>query len=231
MNLREELVWAGNELLRRGLTVYTAGNVSVRTEDGLGFYIKPSSVPYPDIRPEDVVCMDWAGEILSGTRRPSVEHNLHRLLYLARPNISAVVHTHSQYATTLACSKMRCGIPPVLGEVPGYLKGAIDLAEYAPSGTKELAQKAVECLGQKRFGILLKNHGALAVGVGLRQALDFSQIIEKCAESFILAQLIGGYDLDPASYRREGESVPEASSEPSGGLSRTLSRTTGTGAH
>ena len=143
MHLRQELVWAGTELLRRGLTVYTAGNVSVRTGDGNGFYIKPSSTPYPDITPESLVVVDWQGNIVSG-ERPSIEHNLHRLIYLARPDISAIVHAHSVYATTLASSKLRHGIPPTLGEVAHYIGGAIPLAEYAPAGSLELAQNAAE---------------------------------------------------------------------------------------
>ena len=202
MNLRQELVWAGKELLRRKLTVYTAGNISVRAADGRGFYIKPSSVPYPDIQPEDLVLVDWKGHILNGSR-PSIEHNMHRLIYLARPDVSAVVHTHSNFATTLAASKMRCGIPEVLGEVWGYMGGPIDLAEYAPAGSMELAQNVVRCLGPNRHGILLKNHGALAVGKTLKQALDFAEIIEKSAESLIMVQLLGGYDTEPENYRRQ----------------------------
>jgi len=201
MDLREELVWAGNELLRRGLTVHTAGNISVRTEDNRGFYIKPSSLPYPDIQPEDLVMIDWQSKIVSGTRPPSIEHNLHRLIYLARPDVSAVVHTHSPHATTVAASRLRSAIPPVLGEVWGYLGGPIELAEYAPAGTQELAENAVRCLGKDRHGILLKNHGAVAVGHNLSQALDFAEIIEKSAESLIMVQLLGGYDTEPESYR------------------------------
>lgn len=201
MNLREELVWAGNELLRRGLTVYTAGNVSVRTEDNTGFLIKPGSLPYPDIQPEDLVVVDWNGGVISGPRPPSIEHNLHRLIYLSRPDVGAIVHTHSQHATTLAASKMRCGIPSVLGEVWGYLGGPIELAEYAPPGTQQLAENAVRCLGKGRRAILLKNHGAVAVGDNLEQALDFAEIVEKSAESFIMVQLLGGYDQEPSSYR------------------------------
>jgi L-fuculose-phosphate aldolase len=201
MNLREELVWAGVELLRRGLTVYTAGNVSVRTEDNHGFYIKPSGLPYPQIRPEDLVVVDWEGTVIEGTRPPSVEHNLHRMIYLSRPDVSATVHSHSQYATTLAASRMRCGIPALLDEVAVYLGGPIQLADYAPAGSPELAHNVVRCLGQERHGVLLKNHGAVAVGANLGQALDFAEIIEKSAESFILVQLIGGYDDQPESYR------------------------------
>jgi L-fuculose-phosphate aldolase len=168
MSLREDLVWAGNELLRRSLTLYTAGNLSVRTEDNSGFYITPSSMPYPDIRPEDLVTIDWEGRIRTGTRPPSIEHNLHRLIYLARSDISAVVHSHSQCATTLSASRMRCGIPPVLGEVRGYLKGPVPLAEYAPAGSVELAHNVVRCLGQGRYGALLHRSGqGSEAGAGL----------------------------------------------------------------
>ncbi len=202
MDLRQELVWAGNELLRRGLTVYTAGNISVRTGDGGGFYIKPSSTPYPEIRPESLVVVDWEGRVVEGGT-PSIEHNLHRLVYLARPDIKAIVHTHSQYATTLASIKLRQGIPATLGEVAHYIGGSIDLAAYGPAGSIELAHNAVDCLGKTRRGILLKNHGALAGGKNLSQALDLAELIERSAHSMILAHLLGGYDTNPETYRPE----------------------------
>lgn len=203
MNHREQLVWAGNEMVRRGLTFYTAGNISVRTEDGRGFYIVPSSTHYADIRPEDLVVVDWEGNAVSGSRPPSIEHNMHRAVYIARPDVIAIVHSHSPYATTLSASAMRCGIPDVLGEVAHYLGGPVPLAAYAPPGSMQLAQNVVRCLGQRTRGILLKNHGALAVGKDLRQALDFAEIIEKGAEGFFLVQALGGYDTDPESYRPE----------------------------
>lgn len=205
MDLRAELVWAGNEMVRRGLTIYTAGNISVRTQDGKGFYIKPSSVRYADICPQDLVTVDWEGHPISGTRPPSIEHNLHRLIYLARPDAIAIAHTHSTYATTLSASNMRCGIPATLGEIAHYIGGPVPLAEYGPPGSIELAHNVVQCLGLHNNGILLKNHGALAVGKDLQQALDFAEIIEKGAEGFILVQILGGYDTDPASYRPESQ--------------------------
>ena len=96
---------------------------------------------------------------------------------------------------------MRCGIPAALGEIAGYLGGPIPLAEYGPFGSMELAHNAVQCLGKQSKGILLKNHGALAIGRDLRQALDFAEIIEKGAESLILVQLLGGFDTEPETYR------------------------------
>jgi len=203
MNRREQLVWAGNEMVRRGLTFYTAGNISVRTEDGKGFYIKPSSTHYEDIQPQDLVAVDWEGNVISGDKPPSIEHNMHRAVYLARPDAIAIVHSHSPYAITLSASKMRCGVPATLGEVAHYLGGAVPLAEYAPPGTVELAEKVVRCLGPDNNGVLLKNHGALAVGKDLRQALDYAEIIEKGAEGFILVQILGGYDTEPETYRQD----------------------------
>ncbi len=200
MDRREQLVWAGNEMARRGLTVYTAGNVSVRSEDGAGFYIKPSGVRYADIRPEDLVLVDWEGNPISGARPPSIEHHMHRLVYLARPDATAIVHSHSLYATTLSASKLRCGIPATLGEIAHYLSGPIRLAEYGSHGSMELAQSVVRCLGKETRGVLLKNHGALVVGRDLAQALDFAELIEMGAQSYILVQLLGGYDEHPESY-------------------------------
>jgi L-fuculose-phosphate aldolase len=84
-----------------------------------------------------------------------------------------------------------------------YIGGAIPLAEYAPAGSLELAQNAVRSLGRKTHGILLKNHGALAIGRDLRQALAFAELIEQSAKSMVVAHLLGGYDDDPASYRIE----------------------------
>jgi L-fuculose-phosphate aldolase len=93
------------------------------------------------------------------------------------------------------------GIPPLLGEAWGYLKGPVLLAGYPPAGSAELAHTVVRCLGQERRGSLLKNHGAIALGNDLRHALNLAEVIEKAAESFVLAQVLGGYDLDPESYR------------------------------
>jgi L-fuculose-phosphate aldolase len=200
MDRREQLVWAGNEMVRRGLTVYTAGNVSVRSEDGAGFYIKPSSVRYADIGPEDLVLVDWKGNPISGSRPPSIEHNMHRLVYVERPDAMAIVHSHSLYATTLSASKLHCGIPATLGEIAHYLGGPILLAEHGPPGSMALAQNVVRCLGRETRGVLLKNHGALAVGKDLGQALDFAELLEMGAQSYLLVQLFGGYDEHPESY-------------------------------
>ena len=157
--------------------------------------ISGSLLVFPD---ESLV--DWEGNPVSGTRPPSIEHNMHRLVYLARPDAVAIVHSHSLYATTLSASKLHCGIPATLGEIAHYLGGPILLAEYGSPGTMDLAHNAVRSLGSETRGVLLKNHGALAVGQDLAQALDFAELIEMGAQSYVLVHLLGGYDEHPESY-------------------------------
>ena len=108
-SLREQVLEANLELVRRGLVLYTFGNVSgISREQGLVF-IKPSGVPYEEMKPEHLVVTDLAGKIVEGTLRPSSDLPTHIVLYEAFPNAGGVAHTHSEYAT--AWAQARCPIP------------------------------------------------------------------------------------------------------------------------
>lgn len=110
--LREEVLQANLELVRRGLVLYTFGNASgVDREQGL-VVIKPSGVDYDDLKPEHMVVTDLEGNIVEGTLRPSSDLDTHTLLYREFPGIGAVVHTHSEFATSFA----QAGLPiPAFG--------------------------------------------------------------------------------------------------------------------
>ena len=100
--LREEVLEANLELVKRGLVLYTFGNASgVDREQGL-VVIKPSGVDYDDLKPEHMVVTDLAGKIVDGTLRPSSDLDTHTLLYREFLEIGAVVHTHSEFATSFA---------------------------------------------------------------------------------------------------------------------------------
>ena len=100
--LREEVLEANLELVRRGLVLYTFGNASgVDREQGL-VVIKPSGVDYDDLKPELMVVTDLEGKIVEGTLRPSSDLDTHTLLYREFTEIGAVVHTHSEFATSFA---------------------------------------------------------------------------------------------------------------------------------
>src|SRR5208283_438830 len=100
--LREAVLEANLELVRRGLVLSTFGNASgVARDEGL-IIIKPSGVPYEVMKPEDLVVTDLQGKIVEGTLRPSSDLPTHAALYRAFPSVGGVVHTHSEYATAWA---------------------------------------------------------------------------------------------------------------------------------
>ncbi len=127
MELRQAVLEANLELVRRGLVLYTFGNASgVDREQGL-VVIKPSGVDYDDLRPEHMVVTDLHGEIIEGTLRPSSDLDTHTLLYREFPAIGAVVHTHSEFATSFA----QAGMPiPALGTTHAdYFYGPVPVTE------------------------------------------------------------------------------------------------------
>ncbi len=127
MELRQAVLEANLELVRRSLVLYTFGNASgVDREQGL-VVIKPSGVDYDDLRPEHMVVTDLHGEIIEGTLRPSSDLDTHTLLYREFPAIGAVVHTHSEFATSFA----QAGMPiPALGTTHAdYFYGPVPVTE------------------------------------------------------------------------------------------------------
>ena len=125
--LRAQVLEANLELVRRGLVLYTFGNASgVDREHGL-VVIKPSGVDYDELRPEHMVVTDLDGKIVEGTLRPSSDLDTHTLLYREFPTIGAVVHTHSEFATSFA----QAGLPiPAFGTTHAdYFYGPVPVTE------------------------------------------------------------------------------------------------------
>ncbi len=121
--LREQVLEANLELVRRGLVLYTFGNASaVDREQGL-VVIKPSGVDYDKLRPEHMVVTDLHGTIVEGSLRPSSDLDTHTLLYREFPAIGGVVHTHSEYATSFAQAGLP--IPPLGTTHADYFYGAV----------------------------------------------------------------------------------------------------------
>jgi L-ribulose-5-phosphate 4-epimerase len=125
--LREEVLEANLELVKRGLVLYTFGNASgVDREQGL-VVIKPSGVDYDELKPEHMVVTDLDGKIVEGTLRPSSDLDTHTLLYREFAEIGAVVHTHSEYATSFAQAGM--AIPAFGTTHADYFYGPVPVTE------------------------------------------------------------------------------------------------------
>jgi L-fuculose-phosphate aldolase len=186
-DLREEVARVARQMISSGLVTGTSGNVSARTAEG-DVLITPSGLDYGQLEPDDIVLVDLEKNVLEGALEPSSETPMHTGIYRTRPQVDAVVHTHSRFATTLACLGLE--IPPVhymLTTLSG--DGRIPLAPYATYGTEELAGYASEALSESHNACLLQNHGTITVGESAEEAFSRTVVLEEMAEVYYRARL------------------------------------------
>jgi len=186
---RQDIVLAGRELLAKGLVAGTWGNISLRLPSSELIAVTPSGRDYQTLSKEDIVIVNLQGETVAGRHKPSSETPLHVAIYRARPDVKAIVHTHSIFAS--ACAVARRPIPPIIEDLVQIAGGDIAVAAYALPGTEELAQQAVRSLADK-FAVLLANHGVVGCGQSLREAITVCELVEKAAQIYIYAQILGG---------------------------------------
>jgi L-fuculose-phosphate aldolase len=196
---REEIVAFGNKLLGARLTVGSGGNLSLlRRRRGL-VAISPSGVEYPQMTPQDVVVVDRDGCVRQGARAPSSELGIHLALYRRRSDVAAVVHTHSVYATTLACLGWEL---PAAHYLVAFSGVKVPLAPYATFGTPQLADNVVEAIGDFN-AVLMANHGLVAVGPSLARAFTVAEEIEFAARVYFQARCIGTPKILPEAEMQQ----------------------------
>jgi L-ribulose-5-phosphate 4-epimerase len=188
-NLREEVLEANLELVRRGLVLYTFGNASgMSREQGL-VVIKPSGVPYETMKPEDLVVVDLQGNIVEGTLRPSSDLLTHLVLYKAFPSIAGVAHTHSRAATSWA--QARRAIPCFGTTHADYFQGPIPVtkpmkpAEIRKDYELNTGLAIVRCIGKRdplqTPGVLVAGHAPFCWGATPAEAAHNAVIVEEIA--------------------------------------------------
>ncbi|WP_370452506.1 class II aldolase/adducin family protein [Corallococcus sp. CA054B] len=196
-DLREAMVATSRRMNTSGLNQGTSGNLSQRVEGG--FLLTPSGMNYETMTPEDLVLMRFDGSH-EGHRKPSTEWQLHRDILQARPEVGAVLHTHSMFSTTLAC--LRRGIPAFHYMVSAAGGTDIRCAEYATFGTPELARHMMVAL-EGRKACLLANHGMVAMGGDLAAAWKLAVEVETLAAMYWRALQLGEpVVLDDAEMER-----------------------------
>lgn len=187
----EQLLSIMQRLLQTGLNRGTSGNASVRVEGGL--LITPSGMDVEDMLASDMVFMNMAGEWESeSSRKPSSEWHFHLDIMRQRPEVGAVIHTHSTFATTLAC--LRRDVPPFHYMIAVAGGDSIRCAPYALFGTPELSAAAQKALEGRR-ACLLANHGMIALGEDLEQAFDVAVEVEALCEQYLRALQVGEPEL------------------------------------
>ena len=182
------VVDAAREMERAGLVVGTAGNVSGRRADG-SICLTPSSTPYPDVTPDNLAVLTLDGQQLSGSGEPSTEKAMHLACYNAFDEVGGVVHCHPPHASMFALAHRP--VPASIEEVIIYVGGDVPVADYATTGTDELASEVVRHLGD-RGAVLMANHGLLCVGKSPDDALHSALVVEHTAKIMFGAEVLGG---------------------------------------
>ncbi|MFD1123558.1 class II aldolase/adducin family protein [Methylophilus flavus] len=192
-----QLLDAARHLTSLGLNKGTSGNASIRLADG--FLVTPSGIPAEQLSEKSMVYMQWDGSPEAG-KKPSSEWRMHRDIFQARPEVNAVVHCHSMFATTIAC--LGRDVPPFHYMIAVVGGDNIRCAPYALFGTQALSDTAVAAL-QDRKACLLAHHGMLALGKDLSQALAIAVEVESLCEQYWRLLQIGEPNLLSAEQMQE----------------------------
>jgi L-fuculose-phosphate aldolase len=194
IELRRGIIQTARQMNAIGLNQGTSGNISARFEDRM--LITPSGVPYDVLEPEDIASLPIDGEYgaWDGPLRPSSEWRFHLDITKARPEVGAIVHAHSTFATTLACCRKE--IPAAHYMIAASGGPVIRCSDYATYGTKELSVTALKAL-EGRTCCLLANHGMIATGPDLGKAMWLAIELETIAKQYYYALALGGPVLLP----------------------------------
>ena len=189
LDLRNDLIRTVLKMNEMGINQGTSGNAAVRL--GAGYLITPSGMAYEDITPDDVVFKRIGGdhESPNGLRKPSSEWRFHEDIFIARPEVDAIVHTHGKAVMTIAC--LQKDVPPIhymIGVTGGK---SIRCAPYRTFATQELSDVALKAL-EGRKACLLANHGQIAVGGTLKQALSMALEVETLCDVYWRTLIAGG---------------------------------------
>ena len=187
--VRREIIDTCIWMAENDMVIGTWGNVSVRL-DGERIILTPSRVDYYEMKPEDLAVIDYAGNKISGGRSPTSEMHVHRLIYVRRDDVGAVVHCHPRYSSAMCATGE--GIPPILEEMSQLIGGGVPITpEYAPAGKHmELAELVADTIGDKNAA-LIRNHAPVCCGRDLREALVCCRIVEKAAACYLAIR--GGF--------------------------------------
>ncbi len=195
--LRARMLAAARRLIELGLNRGTSGNLAVRCGEGL--LVTPSGIPVDAMSSEMMVMLDFSGNANSNFK-PTSEWRLHRDILAAHPDIGAIVHTHSMFATSFAC--LHHDIPPFHYMIAVAGGDTIRCAPYALFGSKELSGAALAAL-DGRNACLLAHHGMIALGRDLDHAISVAEEVESLCEQYWRVLQVGEPRLLTAAQMRD----------------------------
>jgi L-ribulose-5-phosphate 4-epimerase len=187
---REQVSELHAELVRYGLVVWTAGNVSGRIPGHELMVIKPSGVSYDELSPDSMIVCDLDGNVLDGDFAPSSDTAAHAYVYRHMPDVGGVVHTHSTYASAWAARGEP--VPCVLTAMADEFGGEIPIGPFALIGDDSIGRGIVETLsGHRSAAVLMRSHGVFTIGKDARAAVKAAVMCEDVARSVHIARQLG----------------------------------------
>jgi L-ribulose-5-phosphate 4-epimerase len=189
-DVRENVARLHAELIRYGLVIWTAGNVSARVPGQDLMVIKPSGVDYDELTSDNMVVCDLDGTVVEGEHAPSSDTAAQAYVYRHLPHVGGVVHTHSTYATAWAARGEP--IPCVLTMVADEFGGEIPVGPFAIVGDDSIGRGIVETLhGHRSRAVLMQNHGVFTIGRDARDAVKAAVMCEDVARTIHIARQLG----------------------------------------
>ncbi len=200
---KKELAYFMRRLYRQKLTTTLGGNLSMRLADG-NIIITPSATDKGRMKGGDIGMMDVDGNIIGPDFKPSIETQMHLNIYRVRPDVNAVVHAHPVTACAFAAasSEINCNL---IIEASAML-GQINYADYHPMGSEDLAS-AVATAAESSNSVILKNHGALTVGVNIIEAFERLEVMENAARMTLIAEGPLQNKLTPLTDEQTGTGI------------------------
>jgi L-ribulose-5-phosphate 4-epimerase len=188
--LRREVADLHGELMRNGLVIWTAGNVSARVPGHDLMVIKPSGVSYDELTPEAMVVTDLHGVLVDGDHSPSSDTAAHGYVYRHLSAVGGVVHTHSTYATAWAARAEP--IPCVLTMIADEFGGEIPVGPFALIGDDSIGRGIVDTLrGSRSRAVLMAGHGPFTIGRDARDAVKAAVMLEDVARTVHISRQLG----------------------------------------
>ncbi|MEU9030026.1 L-ribulose-5-phosphate 4-epimerase [Streptomyces sp. NPDC048383] len=204
--LRREVSDLHQELVRYGLVVWTAGNVSARVPGEDLMVIKPSGVSYEELAPERMVVCDLDGKVVEGDHAPSSDTAAHAYVYRHMPQVAGVVHTHSTYACAWAARGE--AVPCVLTAMADEFGAEIPVGPFALIGDDSIGRGIVETLrGHRSPAVLMESHGVFTVGKDAKAAVKAAVMCEDVARTVHISRQLGEplplaqSDIDALNHR------------------------------
>lgn len=185
---KRQLIKFGCELVEKNLTFNSGGNLSVFDHVNQNMIITPSGIPYENLKVEDICVLSVDGKKVDGELKPSSEYLMHLEIYKRRKDINSLIHSHSKYIGVV--SALGKNLPSVHYLIASAGGKDVPLAPYATFGTMELAVNAAEYI-ENRKAVILSNHGLIAGGKSLKEAMDITVDLEYCSFIYITALSAG----------------------------------------